>query len=93
MAHIALIAGKRSCRRLRLRDPVCSRLRRGGIVDFNRLYFDHQLLLMKAQQTDSSVRRHAIQVKASDVAARITRSQRCLGAAAAPYWQQLARTP
>ena len=59
-------------------------------MDFNRLYFDHQLLLMKAQQSDSSVRRHALQAKASDVAARITRSQRCLGAGAAPYWQRLA---
>jgi hypothetical protein len=60
-------------------------------VDFNRLYFDHQLLLMKAQQSDSSVRRQALQVKASDVAARITRSQRCLGAAAAPSWRRLAK--
>jgi hypothetical protein len=58
-------------------------------VDFNQLYFDHQLLLIKAQQTDSSVRRHALQVKASVLAARITQSQRRLGAAAAPYWQQL----
>ena len=59
-------------------------------MDFNRLYFDHQLLLMKAQHADSPVRRHAFQTRASDVAARITRSQRCLGAAAAPDWQRLA---
>jgi hypothetical protein len=59
-------------------------------VDFNQLYFDHQLLLIKAQQTDSSVRRHALRLKASDVAARVWRSQRYLGAAAAPYWQGLA---
>jgi hypothetical protein len=59
-------------------------------VDFNRLYFDHQLLLMKAQHTGSSVRRRAFQTEASDLAARITRFQRCLGAGAAPYWQRLA---
>jgi hypothetical protein len=59
-------------------------------VDFNQLYFDHQLLLMKAQHTASPVRRRAFQIRASNVAARITQSQRWLGAAAAPQWQLLA---
>ncbi len=84
------IADNRSCRRLRLRDALCSRLRRGGIVDLNRLYFDHQLLLMKARDARSSVRRLEFQIEASDVAGRISRSQRRLGAAAAPQWQLLA---
>jgi hypothetical protein len=59
-------------------------------VDLNRLYFDHQLLLIKAQHTRSSVRRLEFRIEASDVAGRISRSQRCLGAAAATQWQLLA---
>jgi hypothetical protein len=59
-------------------------------VDFNRLYFDHQLLLMRARDAHSSARRLEFKIEASDVAGRISRSQRRLGAAAAPQWQQLA---
>jgi hypothetical protein len=59
-------------------------------VDLNRLYFDHQLLLMKARGAHSSARRLEIQIEASDIAERISRSQRRLGAAAAPQWQLLA---
>jgi hypothetical protein len=58
-------------------------------VDLNRLYFDHQLLLMKAQDAPSSVRQLEFRIEASDIAGRISRSQRCLGAAAAPQWQLL----
>jgi hypothetical protein len=59
-------------------------------VDLNRLYFDHQLLLMKARDAHSSARRLEFQIEASDVAERISRSQTCLGATAAPQWQLLA---
>jgi hypothetical protein len=59
-------------------------------VDLNRLYFDHQLLLMKAQDAPSSARRLEFRIEASDVAERISRSQRHLGATAAPQWQLLA---
>jgi hypothetical protein len=59
-------------------------------VDLNRLYFDHQVLLMKAQRTQSSGRRQALRLRASGVAQRISRSQRQLGAPAASQWQLIA---
>lgn len=59
-------------------------------MDLNRLYFDHQLLLMKARDAHSSVQRLELRIEASDVAGRISQSQRRLGAAAAPRWQLLA---
>ncbi len=59
-------------------------------MDLNRLYFDHQLLLMKARDAHSSARRLEFQIEASDVAERISRSQTCLRATAAPQWRLLA---
>jgi len=59
-------------------------------VDFNQLYFDHQLLAMSAQHTQSSAQRHKLQIKASAIAECISRSQYRLGAAAAPRWRLLA---
>lgn len=89
--HMGVIAGKRSCRRLRLRDTTRSRLRRGEtIVDLNQLYFDHQLLMIKASQSISARARHEHEVGASHVAGRIGCMQRLLGAAAAPDWEALA---
>jgi hypothetical protein len=59
-------------------------------VDFNKLYFDHQLLLMKAQQAPSSGPRCGFRIEASAVARRIGASQQSLGARAARQWQALA---
>ena len=58
-------------------------------MDFNRLYFEHQLLLLKAQHAASPDRRRGLRVEASAVAGRIGRSQRRLGAGGAPRWQAL----
>jgi hypothetical protein len=59
-------------------------------VDLNQLYFDHQLLLMKASQATSVGARHEHEIDASHVAGRIGRMQRAIGAAAAPIWEALA---
>jgi hypothetical protein len=59
-------------------------------VDFNRFYFEHQLLLLKAQHAVSPDRRRSLRIEASAVAGRIGRSQRRLGAGGAPRWQALA---
>jgi hypothetical protein len=45
---------------------------------------------MKARYAHSSARRLEFQIEASDVAERISRSQKSLGAGAAPQWQVLA---
>ena len=59
-------------------------------MDLNQLYFDHQLLLMKAAGAASDRARHEHEAVASRVAGRIGRTQRALGAAAAPLWEALA---
>jgi hypothetical protein len=59
-------------------------------VDLNQLYFDHQLLLMKASRATSAGARHEHENGASHVASRIGRMQRAIGAAAAPSWEALA---
>lgn len=59
-------------------------------MDLNQLYFDHQLLLIKALRSDSAGARHEHEVGASHVAGRIGCMQRSLGAAAAPVWETLA---
>jgi hypothetical protein len=56
----------------------------------NQLYFDHQLLLMKARQTLSTDLRRAHELGASLVAGRIGCIQRALGAACAPAWEAIA---
>ena len=56
-------------------------------MDLNRLYFDHQLLLMQVQRASSWHRRSQHFVSASHVAARIGRVQRALGARAAAAWE------
>ena len=56
-------------------------------MDLNRLYFDHQLLLMKAERTPWSGA-HAI--GASHLAGRIGCILRALGAGGAPAWEALA---
>ncbi len=59
-------------------------------MDLNQLYFDHQLLLMKAAGAASDSVRHEHEAVASRVAGRIGRTQRALGAPAAPVWEGLA---
>lgn len=56
-------------------------------MDLNKLYFDHQLLLMKVQRAPSWHSRTQHFVSASHVAARIGRVQRTLGAKAAGAWE------
>jgi len=59
-------------------------------VDLNQLYFDHQILLMKAYRAPSPSGRHGFEAAASCVAGRIGSLQGALGAAAAPAWRALA---
>ena len=58
-------------------------------MDLNRLYFDHQKLLIEAERAPSEAFRSAHTLAASHVADRIARIQRTLGAAAAPAWETL----
>ena len=59
-------------------------------MDLNRLYSDHQLLLMQADQAPTPALRHLQEVAATHIAGRIGCMQRALGAAAAPAWEALA---
>lgn len=59
-------------------------------MDFNQLYFDHQIFVMNARYARSPARRDKLELKASVIAGHISRSQHQLGAAAAPGWQLLA---
>lgn len=59
-------------------------------MDLNQLYFDHQLLMIRAERTASCVSRRECEADASQVAGRIGRIQRKLGAGAAPSWEELA---
>ena len=59
-------------------------------MDLNQLYFDHQLLLMKARQALSTEVRHAHELGAALVAGRIGGMQRAIGAACAPAWEAIA---
>ena len=59
-------------------------------MDLNQLYFDHQILLLKAQHAFSRARRRGLRIEASGLAGHIGRTQRLLGAGAAPQWQALA---
>lgn len=54
-------------------------------MDLNQLYFDHQLLLIRAERAASGGARDGYKVSAS----QIGRMQRALGAAAAPIWEAL----
>ena len=59
-------------------------------MDLNQLYFDHQLLLMKAKRSPSAERRRTHEIGASLIARRIGCMQRALGAACAPAWETIA---
>jgi hypothetical protein len=59
-------------------------------MDLNQLYFDHQLLLMKADRAGTAHLRRRHEVAASTVAGRIGSLQTRLGASGAPAWDALA---
>jgi len=59
-------------------------------VDFNRLYSDHQRLLIEAQRAPSEAMRHEHEVAATHIAGRIGCMQRALGATGASAWESLA---
>ena len=59
-------------------------------MDLNQLYFDHQVLLMRAGRTLSAEARRALETGASLIAGRIGCMQRALGAAGAPGWEAIA---
>jgi hypothetical protein len=56
-------------------------------VDLNRLYFDHQLSLMRASRSRTSDAPCGEALRASRIARRIGCVQRALGAGAAPGWE------
>ncbi|WP_039096958.1 hypothetical protein [Croceibacterium mercuriale] len=62
-------------------------------MDLNQLYFDHQLMLIRADRAPSCASRNASRIDASLLAARIGTMQRGLKAAAALSWEGLAAVP
>lgn len=58
-------------------------------MDFNRLYADHQVLLVKARRAPTYGLRRSCEIAASDIAIRIGSAQRSLGAAAAQAWETM----
>jgi hypothetical protein len=57
-------------------------------LDLNRLYFDHQLSLIKAQEAVTSAQRRDHESDAASIAGRIAHRQGLLGASAARAWEQ-----
>ncbi|HTM96309.1 MAG TPA: hypothetical protein VL100_10915 [Croceibacterium sp.] len=55
-------------------------------MDFNRLYFDHQLSLIRARSADTNELRRDHQRNAASIATRIGREQGRLSATAACAW-------
>lgn len=72
------------------RPLVLPLTRRELAVDFNRLYSDHQRLLIEAERAPSDALRHVHEVAATHIAGRIGCMQRALGANAAYAWESLA---
>ena len=62
-------------------------------MDLNRLYFDHQLSMIRAARSPTCDSRWVTLSNALQIAGRIGYAQRALGAAAAPAWESLARPP
>lgn len=58
-------------------------------MDFNRLYFDHQLLLMRASRPGTDLARRTHEASARTLAADIAAFQRRLGAGSALAWAAL----
>ena len=61
-------------------------------MDLNKLYYDHQVLLMKVCQAPTWHRRSQHIARASHLAGCIGRVQRGLGAAAAGAWEAASAT-
>ena len=55
-------------------------------MDLNKLYFDHQVSLLKARRAQTPALRHGHQAEAARLAADIWQGQNALGAAAACGW-------
>lgn len=62
-------------------------------MDLNRLYFDHQMLLLRARIAGAGQARQAHETAARRLAGRIGSFQRRSGAAAALGWETLALLP
>jgi hypothetical protein len=60
-------------------------------MDLNQLYFDHQVLAMRADTAPTPRARQERRFDAALVAARIGCKQRAIGAPAARSWEALAR--
>nr|WP_166176938.1 hypothetical protein [Altererythrobacter segetis] len=60
-------------------------------MDLNRLYFDHQMSLMRATRSATCDDRRHHASRASRIAGRIGIAQRALGASAATGWEFQAR--
>ena len=60
-------------------------------MDLNQLYFDHQILLIRAEGAETMHARRDHQAEAAQVAGRIGQRQTTLGAAAACAWMAHAR--
>lgn len=58
-------------------------------MDLNQLYFDHQLLRMRADRAKSCGVQREHERGAARIAARIAGIQRAQDAAAAPIWESL----
>lgn len=56
-------------------------------MNLNQLYFRHQLLLIRADQSASADSRRLRRAAAARIACRIGSVQRKLGAAGAPAWE------
>ena len=91
--YIQYIAGTIDQGCPRLRDLVRFRFRRRRKVDFNQLYFDHQILQMQADTASKPRDRVLSQRNASAIAGRIGLRQHELGAAASVAWTALAVVP
>ena len=61
--------------------------RRSARLDLNRLYFDHQLLLIRAQEAATPALRRDHESDAARIAGRIAHRQGLLGASAARAWR------
>jgi hypothetical protein len=59
-------------------------------MDLNRLYSEHQILLIEAARAPSEALHRMHAHAAKHLAEKIGRVQRALGAAAAPGWETLA---
>ena len=61
-------------------------------MDFNRLYSDHQVLLVKARRAPTYVLRRSCEIAASEIAIRIGSAQRSLGATGAQAWETMSKS-